>query len=209
MMFLSTGSRLITQQSCCTVKRLAFVLLCIATLLYHVKGFVSPTIVGASTQFRGKSQHDASFDLVDQAIQTTSNAILIATIDADVASLSENEFKPVFMGGLVVMFGGLISALMVGLIVDKRNLYASLVADSYAQSGEDEEFWKGLSEEEKNKAQDLIRKFKGSQSSSNEDDKLLIVSKTAAERKDKSNNNTDQELKVQESTLFSDYGNEI
>lgn len=54
------------------------------------------------------------------------------------------------------MFGGVISALIVGFILENGNLYANVVADSYAQSEEDEEFWKGLSEEEKNKAQAMI-----------------------------------------------------
>jgi hypothetical protein len=58
------------------------------------------------------------------------------------------------------MFGGVISALIVGFILEKGDLYASVVADSYIQSSDDEEFWKGLSEEERKKAQALIRKVK-------------------------------------------------
>lgn len=57
------------------------------------------------------------------------------------------------------MFGGLLSALIVGYILDSRNLYASVVADSYAQGADNEEFWKGLSGEEKKKAQALIDKL--------------------------------------------------
>jgi hypothetical protein len=56
----------------------------------------------------------------------------------------------------------LLSAIFVGLIVDKNDLYASIVADSYAQSAQDEEFWKGLNEEEKIKAQELLRRIKKS-----------------------------------------------
>jgi hypothetical protein len=84
----------------------------------------------------------------------------LATIDMDIAKLSDNEFAPVFAGGIVVMFGGLISALIVGFILEKGDLYASVVADSYIQSSDDEEFWKGLSEEERKKTQALISKVK-------------------------------------------------
>lgn len=57
------------------------------------------------------------------------------------------------------MFGGVLSALIVGYILDSKDLYASVVADSYAQGADDEEFWKGLSDEEKKKAQALIDKL--------------------------------------------------
>jgi hypothetical protein len=78
----------------------------------------------------------------------------------DIAKLTDNEFAPIFAGAIVVMFGGVISALIVGFILEKGDLYASVVADSYIQSSDDEEFWKGLSEEERKKAQALIRKVK-------------------------------------------------
>lgn len=93
------------------------------------------------------------------------NSMLVATIDSDIANIPENEFTTVFTGGIVVMFGGLLSALVVGFIVEKRNLYANIVADSYAQGGgDDEEFWKGLSEEEKKKTQELLQRLKESKS---------------------------------------------
>jgi hypothetical protein len=90
------------------------------------------------------------------------NSLVIATIDSDIANIPTNEFATVFAGGIVVMFGGLFSALAVGFIIDKRNLYANIVADSYAQGGNDEEFWKGLSEEEKKKTQELLLRLKES-----------------------------------------------
>jgi hypothetical protein len=157
---------------------------------HHVQGFVGPTtttISHRSTKSNMKNYHHngknhpirlhqnqrrmalslSSLDLMIDTIVQTTNAILIATIDSDIATIPENEFKPVFMGGVVVMFGGLISALIVGFIVDSRNLYANLVADSYAQAStdSDEEFWKGLSEEEKNRAQALLKKVKEQSSS--------------------------------------------
>ncbi|GAX29210.1 hypothetical protein FisN_28Lh038 [Fistulifera solaris] len=76
--------------------------------------------------------------------------------------MSSNEFAPVFMGGIAVMFGGLLSAIFVGLIVDSKNLSAQIVAESYSQGQDDEEFWKGLSEEEKTKAQEILRRVRES-----------------------------------------------
>ena len=61
------------------------------------------------------------------------------------------------------MFGGVVSALIVGFILESTNSYANVVADSYAQGGEDEEFWKGLSEEEKRQAQELLQRVKDAQ----------------------------------------------
>ncbi|CAB9511890.1 expressed unknown protein [Seminavis robusta] len=88
------------------------------------------------------------------------NNFWVATIDADIAKISDNEFAPIFAGGILVMFGGVISALIVGAILDSTNSYAEVIADSYAQSAEDEEFWKGLSEEERKKTQELLQKIK-------------------------------------------------
>lgn len=87
---------------------------------------------------------------------------LIATIDSDIASMSSNEFAPVFMGGIAVMFGGLLSAIFVGVVVDRKDLSAQIVAESYSQGPDDEEFWKGLSEEEKKKAQELLKRIRDS-----------------------------------------------
>jgi hypothetical protein len=105
-------------------------------------------------------QTEQNMMVFPDSIYTTSTTL--ATIDMDIAKLSDNEFAPVFMGAIVVMFGGVLSALIVGFILDKGDLYASVVADSYIQSSDDEEFWKGLSEEEKKKAQALIVKVKAS-----------------------------------------------
>jgi hypothetical protein len=58
------------------------------------------------------------------------------------------------------MFGGVLSALMVGFILERGNLYASVVADSYAQGGDNEEFWAGLSETERKKAEEVLQKIR-------------------------------------------------
>jgi hypothetical protein len=102
----------------------------------------------------------SSSSAVSESFISTSQSLLLSTIDADIAQLSDNEFAPIFAGGILVMFGGLLSALVVGTIVDQKNLYATIVAESYAQGSDDPEFWKGLSEEEKKKTQELLRKIK-------------------------------------------------
>lgn len=102
----------------------------------------------------------------------------IATIDSDIANIPQNEFAPVFMGGLTVMFGGLIAVIFVGFIIDKRDLYANIVADSYAQAGDDEEFWKSLSVEEAEKTRALLQKMKQQQNrsgNSSESDKQVAL----------------------------------
>ena len=103
--------------------------------------------------------------MIPSTVADAVSSLLIATVDSDIANIPDNEFATVFAGGIVVMFGGLFSALFVGWMVDSRNLYASIVADSYAQAsadGDDEEFWKGLSEEEKIKTKELLKRLKAS-----------------------------------------------
>ena len=127
-----------------------------------VEGFAPPLSGPTNIPAVSKSSLAAipwDHHLIDAA--ATSSSWLLSTIDSDIASIPENEFKPVFMGGVVVMFGGLISTLMVGFILESKDLYASVVADSYAQGAEDEEFWKGLSEDEKVKTRELLAKIKG------------------------------------------------
>jgi len=143
----------------------------------------------------------------DSFLSSSSN-MLLSTIDSDIANIPQNEFAPVFMGGIIVMFGGVLSALIVGFILERGNLYANVVADSYAQSSEDEEFWKGLSDEEKKKAQDMIDKLNAKkaqeegiaapqvQASSSTSNVSSVTEVVVEESKDK----TTQEL-----DMFSDY----
>jgi hypothetical protein len=112
---------------------------------------------------------------------TNTGSLIVATIDSDIANIPTNEFAPVFAGGIVVMFGGLLSALVVGFIIDKRNLYANLVADSYAQGEDDEEFWKGLNEEEKRKTQELLQRVRESKQGalSRSDEPIVPIASSA------------------------------
>lgn len=149
------------------------------------------------------------------------NAMLIATIDSDIANIPDNEFATVFAGGIVVMFGGLFSALAVGFIIDSKNLYANIVADSYAQGGDDSEFWKGLSDEEKKKTQELLKKLKESKEggASQNDDRAepVVTMAAAAELRPKPVHAKTTALEPEESEnkaekkqigMFSDYGDD-
>jgi len=60
------------------------------------------------------------------------------------------------------MIGSVISAMMVGFMLEKGDLYASVAAESYLQSGDDEAFWKSLSDEEQVKAREMLDKIKSS-----------------------------------------------
>jgi hypothetical protein len=122
------------------------------------------------------------FDHAASSIGSTN--LLLSTIDSDIAKLSDNEFAPVFLGGIAVMVGGLLSAVFVGLVVDKKDLYASLVADSYLQgSGEDDEsFWKGLSDEEKKKTQEMLEKVRsGKINNKSNGEAPLVVAQSSAD----------------------------
>ena len=140
------------------------------------------------------------------------NTLIVATIDSDIANIPTNEFAPVFAGGVVVMFGGLLSALVVGFIVDKRNLYANLVADSYAQGEDDEEFWKGLNEEEKKKTQELLQRVRESKqggSSRPEEQPASITSLSAPAKSEDIAPSTAEVAPAGERSeigMFSDYG---
>jgi hypothetical protein len=105
----------------------------------------------------------------------------IATIDADIANIADNEFAPIFLGGIGVMFGGLLSASAVGFMLEKGDLYANIVADSYIQQGNDEEFWKGLSEEERIKGQEILRQLEAKKNGEMPADAPIVVPTFGAE----------------------------
>ena len=123
-----------------------------------------------------KQQSSTATNMVlldDTAVTATtsifqSTSTFLSTISADIDNIPQDEFGKVFAGGIVVMIGGVFSALMVGFLLESGNSYASVVADSYAQGG-DEEFWDSLSPEDQVKARELIAKLKASKGESVED----------------------------------------
>lgn len=137
------------------------------------------------------------------------NSLIVATIDADIANIPTNEFAPIFAGGIMVMFGGLFSALIVGFIIDKRNLYVNIVADSYAQGADDEAFWKGLSEEEKKKTQELLQRLKESKDGGSR--QTIEDSESVAPNVITNSSKNVEVTEVKEKRevgIFSDYGDE-
>lgn len=141
---MTTTFKTTTMMGSTTAARL--ILTCLLSMALTGESFVSTV-----TRARPASTHS----LLDDP------SLLISTIDADIANIADDDFGTVFLGGIAVMFGGLLSAIIVGTIVDKRGLYANIVADSYIQSSDDEEFWKNLTEEEKIKTRELLDKIKG------------------------------------------------
>jgi hypothetical protein len=62
------------------------------------------------------------------------------------------------------MVGGVISTTLLGTIIEKKDLYANLAAESYIDMAEDPAFWKqmtdGMSPDEQEKAKELMKKIK-------------------------------------------------
>jgi hypothetical protein len=70
----------------------------------------------------------------------------------------------------VVMLGGLLSAIVVGAILEKGDLYAKLASETYIRSADDAEFYKNMSEDEKKKAQAMLSKIKEAKEGGGKDD---------------------------------------
>lgn len=146
-----------------------------------------------------------------QSLQSTST--FVSTISADIDNIANDEFGKVFLGGITVMIGGVASALMVGFLLESNNSYASIVADSYAQGG-DEEFWEKLSPEDQVKAREMIAKLKASKEGRTDNvaaDKVVDVKKVEVSSPTMSNQainvGVNQETKKEKEavSMFSDY----
>jgi hypothetical protein len=97
---------------------------------------------------------------------SSSSSQIISTVSSDIDSIPTDDFGTVFAGGIAVMIGGVISTLMVGFLLERGDSYASVVAESYAQGG-DEEFWKSLSPEDQEKAREMLEKLRQSKEGAN------------------------------------------
>lgn len=102
--------------------------------------------------------------MIDPTIMDTitSTSTHIATIDADIANIADDQFGLVFAGGIVVMFGGVFSALAVGFILNAGQSYGRVIADSYAEEGGSDDPFAGMSDEERAKAEELLEKLRAS-----------------------------------------------
>ena len=91
------------------------------------------------------------------------------------------------------MIGSVIAVLIVGFILESGNSYANIVADSYAQGG-DEAFWASLSEEDKEKAQEMVSKLRKSKEGVGSDNNASMQKEV-----------TTVTAKKEEVAMFSDY----
>eukprot|EP00554_Chaetoceros_debilis_P005178 CAMPEP_0194085546 /NCGR_PEP_ID=MMETSP0149-20130528/17867_1 /TAXON_ID=122233 /ORGANISM="Chaetoceros debilis, Strain MM31A-1" /LENGTH=172 /DNA_ID=CAMNT_0038768449 /DNA_START=184 /DNA_END=702 /DNA_ORIENTATION=+ len=96
-----------------------------------------------------------------QILAINSASTFLSTISADIDNISNDDFATVFAGGIAVMVGGVFSTIMVGVMLEQGDSYSSVVADSYAQGGDDE-FWDNLSPEEAEKTRELLAKIRAS-----------------------------------------------
>lgn len=167
-----------------------------------------PCLVAAFAPQRPAFRQPSTTSL--QALDPASalNSLVVATIDSDIASIPDNEFTTVFLGGIGVMAGGLLSAVIVGTILESKNLYANVVADSYAQGGDNEQFWRGLSDEEKVKAQEMLSKVKKSMDGELSPEANVMASEGTAEPAVPAPKapKPKEASKPKEVDMFSDYG---
>lgn len=89
----------------------------------------------------------------------------IATIDSDIASIPDDEFRKVFAGGGLIMFGSILSTIFVGFLIESGGGYADLVAETYAEQNMDEgkeSYFSslGLSDDEKRETEEMVRAFR-------------------------------------------------
>lgn len=125
---------------------------------------------------------------------------LISTISADIDNIPQNEFATVFAGGIAVMIGGVLSTVIVGFLLESGNSYANVVADSYAQGG-DEEFWNQLNPEEREKAESMLKKLRESKGENVD----LPIPPPPSTSESKTEEKKEEKAKVASNDMFSDY----
>eukprot|EP00980_Cylindrotheca_fusiformis_P006312 scaffold1352_cov144-Cylindrotheca_fusiformis.AAC.18 len=176
-------------------------------LLASSHAFVSPIPVQSNQSMRPSRGSDLHLHEVSEALATAAGNFWLATIDGDIDAIPDNEFATVFAGGIAVMIGGVFSTMIVGLILDKGDLYANLAAESYLQSSEDGEFWKGLSDEEQKKTEEVIKKIKSAKGEGNVEASVATVdtdNKKHPRQPSKELEPTEASSAVKD--MFSDYG---
>lgn len=144
--------------------------LTLASLLSTASCFAPSNInIGAISSTPQSTNLHMIPDLSDpiQMLSSMSSASnFISTVSADIDSIPTNEFATVFAGGITVMIGGVLSTVVVGFLLESNNSYASVVADSYAQGG-DEAFWESLSPEDQIKGKEMLEKLRKSKEGKN------------------------------------------
>jgi hypothetical protein len=141
-------------------------------------------------------------DLTHHAL--TSATTLLSTIDSDIASIPDDQFRKVFAGGGLIMFGSLLSTMFVGYLIESNNSYADLVAETYAGQDLDEQesFLDSLSFEQRREAEDMVYDFREKKARKagtwTEEDE-------AKKRERLARNEEERMKKVEEKDIFSDY----
>eukprot|EP00588_Corethron_pennatum_P015436 CAMPEP_0194280768 /NCGR_PEP_ID=MMETSP0169-20130528/18699_1 /TAXON_ID=218684 /ORGANISM="Corethron pennatum, Strain L29A3" /LENGTH=163 /DNA_ID=CAMNT_0039025619 /DNA_START=222 /DNA_END=713 /DNA_ORIENTATION=+ len=73
-------------------------------------------------------------------VASLGSSIAVATASADIDSMSNDAFGPVFAGGIVIMFAGIASALIVGALLEMNpDVYDDLVEAPYQDIKEQKE----------------------------------------------------------------------
>ena len=149
---MASGKRLFSSTCIAT-------LLCLSTLFLMPEAFVCRHGITQRDKPEARATSSSLAMIDPSSMARFGDSLWLATIDADIANIPTNEFRTVFMGGLAVMAGGLLSAVAVGAILEASDGYAAVVAESYDMEA-DEEFWKGLSDEEAKKAREMLARVK-------------------------------------------------
>uniref|UniRef100_A0A7S4VEX6 Transmembrane protein n=1 Tax=Ditylum brightwellii TaxID=49249 RepID=A0A7S4VEX6_9STRA len=133
-------------------------------LVPSVNAFTTTTATRQAFVASSRSTSPTAQNMIPPEHILSTASTYISTIDADIDSIPTDQFGLVFAGGIVVMFGGVVSALIVGFLLENGNLYANVVADSMAEqqaSGEDT-FWESLSPQDRSKAEEMVKQLRES-----------------------------------------------
>ena len=112
------------------------------------------------------------------------------------------------------MVGGLISTTLLGTIIEKKDLYANLAAESYIDMADDPAFWKkmteGMSPEEQEKAKELMAKIKAQRAGESVEAPLAMSSEPTSSVEPIQSSSAPSETAKDEATtasndMFSDY----
>jgi len=94
-----------------------------------------------------------------EAMKSTST--FLSTVSADIDNVPTDQFGKIFAGGIFVMFGSVVSTMIVGSIIEKSGIYGDIVADSYSEEIDDKLF-NQLSSEDKEELRKLITDLEAS-----------------------------------------------
>ena len=160
---------------------------------------------------KGRCRHSPSELKMIEPITSTimdtfpsATSTYIATIDADIANIADDQFGLVFAGGIAVMFGGVFSALIVGAILNAGQSYGRVIADSYVDQDGNNDPFASMSDEEREKAEELLEKLRASKSGQKIPETLTLKRKENVGEKEPKIE-TESKAKGEAVSIFSDY----